>query len=70
MIIYIIAVLIAIIWIMIALWILEKRDWYNHKNTEADSFSIELYIGFSIIFMPINLIIIFVKEFIISKWDN
>jgi len=63
-------ILIAIIWIMIALWILEKRNWYKYKNSQSDSFPNDVSIIFSILFMPINLIIIFVKEFIISKWDN
>lgn len=63
-------ILIAIIWIFVALWILEKRGWYKYKESEVDSFDSLVSIIFSILFMPINLIIIFVKEFIISEWDN
>lgn len=59
-----------ILWLFISLWILEKREWYKNKLISADSFSKEFYIFMSVLFMPINLTVIFFNEFIFRKWNN
>ena len=55
-----------ILYIIVGLWLCYKRDWYD-TNTGEEQFFI---CGIAIILMPINLLIILVKEFILSDWDN
>lgn len=59
-------VLITIIYIAIGLWISYKRDWYVGW---CDDLGWQGFVNIvSIAFMPINLIIVLIKEFFIRKW--
>ena len=58
--------LLAIIWILLSVIVLLKRKGYKHISEDHRNF----FIFVSIIFLPLNLIIIFFVEFVIREWDN
>lgn len=60
--------LISIIWLFIGLWICFKRDWYSKGKYEYPEPTFICI--FSVIVMPLNLIIVFIIEFCNRKWDN
>lgn len=53
--------LIIILYIALGLWICQKRKWYRGDVERC---------VFSIIVMPINLIIIIFREFILGEWSE
>ncbi len=61
---YLIA-LIVFLWLFIGLWICAKRNWYEHWHDEQPWGVI-----FGILLMPLNLMIVFIKEFLVREWDN
>lgn len=57
-----------ILYIALGLWIAFKRNWYEYQADDTEGqFWLSLI---SVVLMPINLIIVFVREFIIAEWDN
>lgn len=59
-----IIILSAILYLFIGLWICYKREWYENWETNG------LICFIAIVFMPINLLILLIKEFVIREWDN
>ena len=57
-------ILLSILYIIIGLWICFKRDWYKHYIDQGGVCTA------AVIFMPINLLIVFFKEFLINKWNS
>jgi len=60
-------ILTAIIYLIIGLWICWKRDWYPDDISNGIN---PVTVIFALIFMPINLLIIFIDEFVLKKWNN
>lgn len=52
------------IWVIIGIWMCWKRKWYHDVE-----FS-EACCVVAVIFMPINFVVIFLKEFCINPWEN
>lgn len=61
-----IIILIITLYLFIGLWICAKRDWYDNYT---DGFDIAATI-FGTLLMPLNLMIVFIKEFCVREWDN
>jgi hypothetical protein len=59
-----------IIYLIIGLWMCWKRNWYSNNFDIYGNNNASYFITFSLIFMPINLIIILLKEFVLREWDN
>ena len=57
-------ILIAILWILLGFWIAWKRQWYDEYDDDSRFFIVMI----SIILMPINFLIVFIKVFICTKW--
>ncbi len=66
MIINMVYILISIIWILLGLWICEKREWYKHIEKDFQSTACCI----AIVFSPLNLIFVLIREFVVHKWDN
>jgi len=63
-------ILTAIIYIIVGLWICWKRNWYKDRFNYTGLNDGSICIVFALLFMPINLLIIFIDEFLLRKWDN
>jgi len=56
------------LYISFGMWICFKRDWYESQATDGGE---ALFLnGIAILCMPLNLIIIIIREFILRDWDN
>lgn len=60
--------IIIILWIFIGLWISYKRSWYNNASIYFNVKQEYLGIIGNVLFAPIILVIVFIKQFIIRKW--
>ena len=61
-------ILIIVLYISLGMWICQKREWYDHQcNNDGDKAVINI---FAIILTPLNILVVFVKEFIIRGWRN
>lgn len=57
-----------LLYISLGMWICHKRNWYNKS---CDGLDDSLFLnGFAIAFMPINLIIVLIRELILREWDS
>ncbi len=59
-------ILIGILWVIVGIWIAFKRDWYKEAPNGDESFCCWV----SVIFAPINLIIVLFKVFVIKPWNK
>ena len=57
-------VLIIFIWVIVGLFICYKRKWYvDEKNIGFECF-------FATVLAPFNLVITFIKVYLIQEWEN
>lgn len=59
-------ILTIIVYLIIGVWICYKRDFYD--KYEEDNIPIIMF--FATLCMPINLLIVFIKQFILNKWKS
>lgn len=52
------------LWVIIALWIGYKRNWYAHVEAPI------VFLIANFAFLPINLIVVFCQYFIAQPWIN
>jgi len=64
------SLLIAILWVIVGFWIAYKRNWYTKWFDGVDSPPASLAILVCVVFAPVSLIIAFVREMLIDKWNN
>jgi len=60
-----------ILYIIIGVWICYKRDWYYGTTHSFDELIIQtssVCVIYGIILMPLNLIVVFFREFILRRW--
>lgn len=60
-------ILSTLLWIALTLWIFYKRNWYQHYD-DVDFRGLAYVIGTLV--MPLNLIVILFREFVLKDWTN
>ena len=57
-----------LLYLSFGMWLCHKREWYSNQAVDnGEAFFIN---ALACVFMPLNLIIIIFKEFILREWEN
>jgi len=63
--------LIAMLWFVLGLFICGKRNWYTGYEDNSVGTDFNIFVCcVAVTFMPLNLLIVFIRVFFIDAWKN